>query len=62
MAILGWMERAETRRSREEWQTQGIAARSQRDEMGGDGRVILLRWPFGERELRKAARPDVRDG
>jgi len=43
MAILGRMERAETRRSRGERQTQGVVARSQRDETGGDGRVILLR-------------------
>jgi len=33
MAILGWMERAEARRSRESCQTRGIATRGE-----GDGR------------------------
>jgi len=43
MAILRWMERAGTRRSRESRQARGIATRTEGDETGGDGRVILLR-------------------
>lgn len=62
MAILdGWRRQRHDGRERPEgcW-TWEIAARSQGDE-GGRRVMILLRWPFGDRELRKAARPDERE-
>lgn len=54
----GWMGGNATQRLRNARGTSGLGNRSTqaKKQKRGDGR-----WPFGESELRKAARPEVRD-